>query len=583
MANVRAPEIAGSGGWTGTTEPLSMAALRGKIVLLHFFTSSCINCVRVIDELRELERRFDTELVVLGVHSPKFPAEHEHVLVSDAVMRLQIAHPVLDDPELVTWDAYGVRAWPTLVLVDPNGYVVGSVTGEGAAPLLAEHVQKLVDEHHASGALDRRPLGLLVPPRRPSSGLSFPGKVAVSVERSAIAIADTGHDRVVVIGPGGVVTHVFERFTAPQGVRFDGRWLVVCDTGADRVVRVDLESSVRSLVIDDIASPWDVVVDHDGSYVVAEAGRHRLWRVDPTSGMSSVFVGTGEENLVDGPLDRALLAQPSALAVLPTAIAFLDAESSSLRTVGNDGRVRTLIGEGLFTWGHDDGDRAQATMQHPMGLACTTDGEAMFIADTFNNCLRRFSAGVVETLPIEGLRHPGGIDALPDGNLVVADTGNHRVLLVDVASATVVELPVDIPAGSDTDPVADEGPASAPPMFRAPSQGAYIPTSVRAALSAKSGALLAIDVGVELGEHLRVAAGGSATSVELVASPVSLLAPGSRSWTLSASRGRVQVRAGTPGEGQLIVDVRVMLEDRSSGKPVERHERMLVPFTVLPA
>ena len=108
---VRAPELQGAGGWIGVEE-LSLADLRGKVVLLDFWTSCCANCVRVAEELRGLERRFAQELVIIGVHSPKFAHEAGHDAVRAAVARLRLEHPVLDDPDLVTWDAYGVRAWP---------------------------------------------------------------------------------------------------------------------------------------------------------------------------------------------------------------------------------------------------------------------------------------------------------------------------------------------------------------------------------------------------------------------------------------------------------------------------------------
>ena len=128
-ARVRAPELEGAGGFIGTAGPLTLAGLRGRVVLLDFFTQACINCVHVQEELHELERQFGDDLLVIGVHSPKFPHEHDHESVVRAVERLGITHPVLDDPDMRTWSAYTVQAWPTLVLIDPEGYIAHQVSG----------------------------------------------------------------------------------------------------------------------------------------------------------------------------------------------------------------------------------------------------------------------------------------------------------------------------------------------------------------------------------------------------------------------------------------------------------------------
>ena len=81
---VHAPELAGAGGWINVVEPLSLAKLRGKVVLLDFWTFCCINCLHIVEELRPLEAAFPNDLVVIGVHSPKFPEESDHEAVERA-------------------------------------------------------------------------------------------------------------------------------------------------------------------------------------------------------------------------------------------------------------------------------------------------------------------------------------------------------------------------------------------------------------------------------------------------------------------------------------------------------------------
>ena len=180
---VRAPELEGAGGFIGTAGPLTLAALRGRVVLLDFFTESCINCVHVLSELRELEAQFGDDLLVIGIHSPKFPHERDHEAVVRAVERLGITHPVLDDPDLRTWSAYTVQAWPTLVLIDPEGYIAHQVSGEGHGAYIAQGVATLLDAHRAKGSLVRGPLPVVPVAPPPRTGLRYPGKVAHDPER----------------------------------------------------------------------------------------------------------------------------------------------------------------------------------------------------------------------------------------------------------------------------------------------------------------------------------------------------------------------------------------------------------------
>lgn len=541
---VRAPELAGRGGWVGVDRPLSMAELRGKVVLLDFWTSCSVNCLRVLDELRPLEELFADELVVVGVHSPKFPREADQEAVVQAVARHRVTHPVLDDPDLTTWQQYGVSAWPTLVLVDPEGYVVGSVSGEGNRPVLERAIDAVVDEHEAKGTLRRGDVGIawVGPPAGP---LAFPSKVAVSPDGRRLVIADTGHEQVLVCSLDGLLLSVHTGFRQPHGVRFDDEGVVVCDTGGDRVVH-----SKGHVLADGIASPWDLVADADGSWVVAEAGRHRLVRLRPGEHSPRPVAGAGAEDLADGPALKALLAQPSGVARATDGIAFVDAESSALRLLGDDGRVVTLVGEGLFEWGDSDGPPAVARLQHPLGVAASPDGR-LFVADTFNSKLRVWDDGTLATLPVEGLSGPGGLDVLPDGRLVVADTDNHRVVVVDPASGAVAELVVD---ESWLFAVDDE------------------------ALSAAVGAGVAVPVAVEVDGELDRSA-GPPVRVRVESRPATLLAGEAVTVELASPQGSVDVAAGRPGSGLLLVEVAVATCDDDRGR-LELHRRRH-PFEVL--
>ena len=524
VGRVRAPELRGSGGWINTEHPLTLRDLRGRVVVLDFWTFCCINCLRVIEELRPLEERFGDRLVVIGVHSPKFPHESDHAAVARAVARHRIDHPVLDDPELATWQQYGVRAWPTLVVIDPDGYVVASASGEGNGPALGGIIEQ------ALAGRDDVAVGPAFAPVhvQPAAALSFPGKVASDHGRR-FAVADTGNDRVLVCDLEGQVIHTFGGLHQPQGLRFDGDRLLVCDTVGGEVVAITLGSGDRHVIASGLRSPWDVVRISDGRVAIAEAGLHRIVAADGEGGPVRVLAGTGAEGLRDGPAESAHLAQPSGLALLTgEAIAIADSEVSALRVL-RDGRLETLVGRGLFEWGSADGDRATARLQHPLGVAAL-EGGAIAVADTFNSLLRVWEEGYLRTLPLsDTVEEPGGIDVLPDGRLLVADTNHHRVIAVDLVTGSVVEIPTrDHNAGT---------------------------TPSGEALYARAGDTIHLTTTVDLDESDLDLQQGPPVHVNVTADPPALLGPGPRSWALDSLPVDVELRAGSPGTGVISLDV----------------------------
>jgi thiol-disulfide isomerase/thioredoxin/sugar lactone lactonase YvrE len=569
MSKVRAPELVGAGGWIGTAEPLSLSTLRGRVVVLDFWTYGCINCQRVLDDLAEVQRRWPDDVVVIGVHSPKFPHEAHHANVRRAVARLGIAHPVLDDPEMITWQQYGVRGWPTVVVIDPKGYVVGAMAGEGQRPLLLQTVEDtLAEAERARGRAAGGPAGAvgsgahrplpLEPIALQQGGLAFPSKVA-SDRRHRLAVADTGHNRVLVVDltstepPRGRITHIVGGLRHPHGVRLYGSDLIICDTGNDRLVRVDLAHRpapdetvevdaagifrlrVRTdeILASDLAAPWDVVADLDRSLVVAEAGRHRLWRVPADGTSPGVIAGTRYEGLRDGPAADAELAQPSGLVRIPDGIVFVDAESSALRLLTNRGRVATLVGEGLFDWGSRDGRGFRARLQHPQGVAASPDGGTLYVADTYNSSLRRWHRKQLTTLPVEGLAEPGGLDVLPDGRLLVADTGNHRLVVVDPQTGELEPLRLEL----------TRLPALPPPV------------EIGDALTVPPGQPFSLPFTVDLGPFDLDLDQDAPVRIVVEAEPGWLLDHGPRAWRHRRADGRLSLYAGSVGDGTLSVTV----------------------------
>ncbi|MBW0118569.1 NHL domain-containing thioredoxin family protein [Pseudonocardia abyssalis] len=459
---VRAPELRGRR-WLNTGgADVTLADLRGKIVLLDFWTFCCVNCLHVLDELRELEERFADVLVVVGVHSPKFVHEADPDAVEAAVERYGVTHPVLDDPELGMWDAYAARAWPTLVVIDPAGYVVAQMAGEGHAHGLGVLLAELVETH--ADALHRGD-GPYVAPPEPQTALRFPGKV-ITLPAGTFLVSDTAHHQLVELEPDLVTERrrigSGERgapFSEPQGLLLlpDGD-VLVADSVNHTIRRVHLADGTVSTVAgtggqlrtrvevgdtsDELSTPWDLAW-WDGRVVVAMAGPHQLWTVDPATGVATVLAGTTNEGLRDGPPSDAFFAQPSGLAVSPDGTLWIaDSETSALRslvaspTVGAE--VTTAVGLGLFDFGHRDGDADQALLQHPLGVAVLPDG-SIAVADTYNGALRRYDPATrtVSTLARD-LREPS--DVLVDGDtLVVVESAAHRLVRVPIPASTRVD------------------------------------------------------------------------------------------------------------------------------------------------
>ncbi|OXY91817.1 NHL domain-containing thioredoxin family protein [Streptomyces sp. 2R] len=459
-ARVRAPELIGKGGWLNTGDrQYTLSELRGRIVILDFWTFCCVNCLHVLDELRELEEKHRDTVVIIGVHSPKFVHEAEHQAVVDAVERYEVHHPVLDDPELATWKQYAVRAWPTLVVIDPEGYVVAQHAGEGHAHAIEKLVEELEAEHGAKGTL-RRGDGPYVAPEPVATHLRFPGK-ALLLPDGGFLVSDTTRHRLVELDEDGeTVRRHFgagerglsdggpdeARFSEPQGLAVlpDGR-IAVADTVNHAIRALDLTTGVTSTLAGtgrqwwqgtptsgparevDLSSPWDLAWFGDRLWI-AMAGVHQLWTYDPEDRAVRVAAGTTNEGLVDGPAAEAWFAQPSGLAVSADGerLWIADSETSALRWVDRDEHVHTAVGTGLFDFGHRDGAASQALLQHPIGVTALPDG-SVAISDTYNHALRRYDPATDEVTTLAtDIREPSDA-VLLDGDLVVVESARHRL------------------------------------------------------------------------------------------------------------------------------------------------------------
>ncbi len=431
--------------------------------------------------MRRLRALYPDSLVVIGVHSAKFTGEQATAQLREAVMRHGIDHPVVNDADHDIWQQYTVRAWPTLVVVDPQQRIVETLTGEVSAEQLAEIVRPLIDQHEAAGTLDRSPLD--AQPEReaePARPLRYPAKILARPSQGKLYLADTGHHRILEIeldedGLGGELRRVFgsgeagfedgpadsARFHAPHGMAARGDRLYVADTENHALRTVDLatgevrtqagtgQKASGSFPLGDprqtpLRSPWALAaVEH--LLFIAMAGSHQVWVLIDERELGP-FAGNGREALIDGPRAEASFNQPSDLALGLGHLFVADAEASALRAISLDAdpKVFTLVGQGLFEWGDRDGTGAEVRLQHPTGLSML--GDELLIADSYNHKLRLLdpTTGAVKTLAGSGepgladgelldaqLDEPQGLTVAGD-RIYIADTNNHRIRVIDL-------------------------------------------------------------------------------------------------------------------------------------------------------
>jgi thiol-disulfide isomerase/thioredoxin len=479
---VRAPEITGGRGWLNTDKPLSLAALKGKVVLLDFWTYGCINCIHIIPDLKRLEEKYPNQLVVIGVHSAKFENEKETENIRRIVLRYEIEHPVYNDAEFKVWQSYGIRAWPTQILIDPAGYVIGSISGEGNYDPIDKAIAKAVEDFRQRGELNEEPLKLTL--ERAKVGnlpLAFPGKVLADAKGDRLFISDSNHNRIVItkldgtlvetIGNGdrGLADGAFDKasFYRPQGMALDGDNLYIADTENHLIRRADLKARTVNTIAGTgkqsrdyfkqgpsrevaLNSPWDLQLVGRTLYI-AMAGPHQIWKLDLEKEEVSTFAGSGREARLDGPLLEAGFAQPSGLATDGKSLFVADSESNIIRAIDlNSGQVKTVVGGDLFEFGDVDGQGDEVRLQHPLGIFAL-DGKVL-IADTYNHKIKQLdpAARSVKTLFGTGkpgqtdgkspsLYEPGGL-SVANNKLYIADTNNHAVRVVDLKSKEISTL-----------------------------------------------------------------------------------------------------------------------------------------------
>jgi hypothetical protein len=419
------------------------------------------------------------------VHSAKFQNEKETENIRRIILRYEIEHPVYNDSEFAVWQSYGVRAWPTQVLIDPAGYVVGAISGEGNYEIIDRSIAKLVEESRKRGELNEQPLNLVL--ERAKVGdlpLAFPGKLLADAANDRLFIADSNHNRIVITKLDGTLVEVIgtavagaadgpfakATFYRPQGLALSGDSLYVADTENHLIRRVDLKSRVVETIAGTgeqsrqyfktgpgrtiaLNSPWDLQLAGQTLYI-AMAGPHQIWKMDLANNEVSTFAGSGKEERVDGSLLDAGFAQPSGMAILGQTLYIADSESNIIRAIDLvSGQVITLAGGDLFEFGDVDGSGDDVRLQHPLGLL--TSGDKLLIADTYNHKIKELDPEKRRVTSLFGTGKPGQVDGaspsfyepggltLANNNLYIADTNNHAIRVIDLKTKKTRTLKIN--------------------------------------------------------------------------------------------------------------------------------------------
>lgn len=467
---LEAPDFPKGMEWINT-KPLAKKDLKGKFVLLDFWTYCCINCIHILPELKKLEKQYPNELVVIGVHSAKFETEKDKENILKAVLRYEIEHAVVNDHEHEIWETFGINSWPTALLIDPEGYAVWGRGGEFKAEEVSEVLKAAIPYYKKNKLLDdAKPFPLdLEAGRQPATPLRFPGKILADEKSGRLFITDSNHNRIVItdldgnlldiIGSGaiGAADGAFAQaqFDHPQGCALLGDTLYISDTENHLLRKADLKAKTvvtiagigeqakeafpgfmearltgvlrerwvgppRSTALN---SPWDLWI-HEQKLYIAMAGPHQIWMMPLDESEIGPYAGNGREDIVDGRLlpptpyevGYSSFAQPSGLTSDGKWLFVADSEGSSIRAVPFDRRqkVSTVVGSDilpngrLFAFGDVDGPRAKAKLQHALGVTYL-DGK-IYTADTYNNKVKVVDAKTGETTTLAGTGESGKTD-----------------------------------------------------------------------------------------------------------------------------------------------------------------------------
>ena len=469
---MKAPEFGVNANWLNTDVPVRIADQFGKVVLLEFVHEGDVKCKQLINDTVLLQKKYRDGLTAIGILSPKFPHQGEPDHIENTINRHQIGFPLISDNNYKWFKKFGVREWPTIILIDAEGYIVGAIRGKNNR----EKLERLIQQHLNLAEMknirqcNKTPLKdhLLK-----GDTLSYPGRVYATENK--IYVADSGHNRILEINPQGYVTRTFGSFhpglldgnesdalfNSPQGMEKVNDFLYVADSGNHAIRRIHLQTGEVHTVMGNgmpgklnakgyndasqaqLNSPWALNY-YRGEVYVCMAGLNQIWKWQLSMNQFAPLFGSGEESLRDGAAPSSSFAQPMGICGSEFGLYVVDAESSAVRLIRMpDGYVSTLVGAGLFEFGDEDGAHQVARLQHPMDIQYDQKRQIIWICDTYNNKLKylRLNQRDVNTLSLQGLDEPSGLH-LHNDTLWICNTNAHQLIKLNLehGQMSVIEV-----------------------------------------------------------------------------------------------------------------------------------------------
>ncbi|MBB76936.1 MAG: hypothetical protein CMJ75_20720 [Planctomycetaceae bacterium] len=489
-----APDFPKDAEWLNTNGPLRLRDLRGKFVLLDFWTYCCINCMHILPELKKLEHAYPNELVVIGVHAAKFETEKNAKNIEEAILRYEIEHPVVNDPNHLIWNSFGARSWPTIAVIDPEGAFIGRSGGEFVFEQLDGFFKRALPYYKKHGLLDPSPVRFeLAALHQQNTPLRFPGKVLADEAGQRLFITDSNHNRLVITDLSGKLLDIIgtgsmgrkdggyqeASFDHPQGVALHGEVLYVADTENHLLRKIDLKAKQVATIagvgsqargpwpgIDQLApgqgaperyvgkpettpinSPWALWVHEDALYI-AMAGPHQIWKMTLDESELGPFAGNGREDIVDGlhlperPYDTERPIVVDGRPVARPVSSF--AQPSGLVSDGQALYIADSEGSSIRAMPFD----LKQEVRTLVGTPKLPYGRLFKFGDRDGSGLLRFAdtpedaqnplGGLTEEPELDGplLQHPLGV-TYHEGVIYLTDTYNNKIKSLDTKSATL--------------------------------------------------------------------------------------------------------------------------------------------------
>ncbi len=511
-----APSLREGTEWLNTAGPLEVEDLKGKFVVLDFWTYCCINCIHILPELKKLERAYPNNVVVIGVHSAKFEGEKSTKNIQEAILRYEIEHPVVNDAEMKIWKGYQIGSWPSLRVIDPKGRLVAGRSGEVTFEELDGFLKRVLPYYRKKGLLNETPLQFDLErlKARQTSPLLFPGKVLADEDSGRLFIADSNHNRVVIstldgqlqaiIGSGAIGsadgTYSKASFNKPQGMALKGKFLYVADTENHLLRKVDLKARMVTTIagtgqqrrerlwpgmdlskiqsLEDLEkiekwvgppdttslnSPWDLLIHKDTLYI-AMAGPHQIWSMSLDEKGIGPYAGNGREDIIDGALLPKFPGQTETQDGQPTS-AF--AQPSGLASDGKSLFVADSEGSSIRAVPFTASQSVSTVVGTPKlpaarlfafgdrdgtGLLQPAGGDAAFFT------AMRADQPIAQATDGPLLQHPLGVSYL-NGKLYVADTYNNKIKLIDLQKKSISTIAGTGQAGLRDNPAQFDEPA----------------------------------------------------------------------------------------------------------------------------